>query len=75
MSMARTAPIHLSHNILHMTRTASGAPRSACSEKTDTNGHMSCWSQTHTTSSDPVHTHRIGIAGQHFRAEKRHEHA
>ena len=47
--------LHLSHNILHMTRTASGAPRLACSEKTGTNGHMSCCSQTHTTSSDPSH--------------------
>ena len=45
--------LHLSHNI--MTRNASGAPRSACSEKTGTNGHISCWSQTYTTSSDPSH--------------------
>ena len=38
-----------------MTKYAGGAPRSTCSEKTGTNGHMSCWSQTHTTSSDPSH--------------------
>ena len=54
--------LHRSHNILHMTRNASGAPRSACSEKTGTNGHMSCWSQTQTTSSDP---YRVGISRQH----------
>ena len=55
MSMARTTPITPLTHILHMTSNASGAPCSAWSEKTSTNGHMWCWSQTHTTSSDPSH--------------------
>ena len=57
--------LHLSLNILHMTRNASGAPRSACSEKSGTNDHMSCWSQTYTTSSDPSHS-RDRYLGPHL---------
>ena len=56
MGMVRTNPITpRTKYISHTTKYAGGAPRSTCSEKTGTNGHMSCCSQTHTTSSDPSH--------------------
>ena len=55
-NMVRTNPITPpTKYVSHMTRYANGAPRSTCSEKNGTNDHMSCWSQTHTTSSETSH--------------------
>ena len=54
MSMARTALAPLIQYIAY-DEDRKWSTSLACSEKTGTNGHMSCCSQTHTTSSDPSH--------------------